>query len=252
MFALQTKSLIKIYGQKNSYNVVNALKGVDLNVQEGEFIGIMGPSGSGKSTLLNILGGIDKPTSGSVKIMDKSIEDMSKDELALFRRSNLGFIFQDFNLMDSLTVKENVMLPMVLNKESSITIEKKTESILKFFDIYEIKDKYPYNISGGQQQRTAAARAVVNEPKVIMADEPTGNLDSKSSYNVMTTLKNMNEKLKSTIVMVTHDSFAASFCSRVVFIKDGEIDMEIISKGDRKEFFDRIIDCIAVNGGERK
>lgn len=252
MNVLEVKNLMKIYGGKNGNSSTTALNGVDIRIEIGEFVGIMGPSGSGKTTLLNILGGIDKPTSGYVKIKDNNIEKLSKNELALFRRKNLGFIFQDFNLMDSLTLKENIMLPMILDKQEAVVMEKKAKDIMEFFNIYNIKDKYPYNVSGGQQQRTAASRALVNEPAIILADEPTGNLDSKSADNVMKCLKKMNDEKKSTILMVTHDPFAASFCKKIIFIKDGKISMEIVRKGERKEFFDRILDCQAIIGGDRR
>lgn len=251
MIVLETKQLVKIYGGKNHSNTTKALNGINIKINSGEFVGVMGPSGSGKSTLLNILGGIDKATAGKVKIMDKNIEGLSKDELALFRRKNLGFIFQDFNLMDSLTLKENVMLPMILDKKKPEVMDKKVREIMEFFEIYDISNKYPYNVSGGQQQRTAASRALVNDPAIILADEPTGNLDSKSSNNVMKCLSKMNEKMNSTILMVTHDPFAASFCKRIIFIKDGDINMEIVKKGDRKQFFDEILDCQAIIGGDR-
>ncbi|WP_027625254.1 ABC transporter ATP-binding protein [Clostridium lundense] len=249
MTVLETKQLTKIYGGKNESNITHALNGINIKVESGEFIGIMGPSGSGKTTLLNILGGIDKPSSGNIKIMDKNIEALSKDELATFRRKNLGFIFQDFNLMDSLTLKENVMLPMVLDKIKPPIMEEKAKEIMEFFEIYDIRDKYPYNVSGGQMQRTAASRALVNNPAVVLADEPTGNLDSKSSNNVMSCFCKMNEQRNSTIIMVTHDTFAASFCKRIIFIKDGSINIEIVRKGDRQKFFNEILDCQAVIGG---
>lgn len=250
MLVLETKQLLKIYGGKKQINVTEALSGIDLKIQEREFVGIMGPSGSGKTTLLNILGGIDKPTSGNVKIMNQNIETLTKDELAKFRRKNLGFIFQDFNLLDSLTLKENVMLPMILDKVDNNLIEQKVRDIMSFFDIYNIKDKYPYNVSGGQMQRTAASRALVNNPAIVFADEPTGNLDSKSSNNIMECFSKMNDEMNSTILMVTHDSFAASFCKRIIFIKDGRVAMEIVRKSNRKKFFDEILDCQAIIGGD--
>lgn len=247
---LDTKNITKIYGNKD--NKTYALSGIDFTVTEGEFVGIMGPSGSGKTTLLNILGGIDKPSSGTIKIMNENIENLQKDELALFRRKNIGFIFQEFNLLDSLTLRENIMLPMILDKKQAKEMELCAQEIMTFFDIYDIKDKYPYNVSGGQKQRAAASRALMNQPSIVLADEPTGNLDSKSSNNIMKTLVKMNEERSSTILMVTHDPFAASFCNRIIFIKDGTIEMEIIKKGDRKTFFDQILDCEAVLGGDRR
>ena len=211
----------------------------------------MGPSGSGKTTLLNILSGIDKPTSGEIEIGGKNINSLNKDELALFRRQHLGFVFQEFNLLDSLTLKENIMLPMILDKRKTYEMETKSKEIMSLFEINEIANKYPYNVSGGQQQRAAVARALINEPAIVFADEPTGNLDSKSSKAVMKCFEKMNKEKAATILMVTHDTFAASYCKRIVFIKDGEINMEIVKKGDRKEFFDRILDCLAVLGGEK-
>lgn len=249
---LETKGLVKIYGGKDGSTSTHAIKGIDLKVENGEFIGVMGPSGSGKTTLLNILGGIDKSTSGYVKIMGKNIENLDKNELALFRRKNIGFIFQEFNLLDSLTLKENVILPLILDKKKSDFMEKKAKEIMEFFDIYDIGEKKPYNVSGGQQQRAAACRALINDPDIILADEPTGNLDSKSSNNVMKSLERMNEERQSTILMVTHDPFAASFCKRIIFIKDGKVHMEIVRKEGRKEFFDRILDCLAIIGGDKR
>lgn len=252
MTVLKAERLIKIYGQMKGETTERALNEVDLKIQDGEFVGIMGPSGSGKSTLLNILSGIDSPTSGNVVIMDKKISDLNSDKLALFRRKNIGFIFQDFNLLDSLTVKENIMLPLILDKQKPKITEEKTEEIMKFLGIYDIKDKYPYNISGGQKQRVAASRALIIDPAIVFADEPTGNLDSKSSNDIMNYLQRINEEKKSTILMVTHDPFAASFCKRIIFIKDGEINMEVTRKGKRKEFFDEILNCLAIIGGEQR
>ncbi|MBZ9609057.1 ABC transporter ATP-binding protein [Clostridium estertheticum] len=251
MSVLNAKNIKKIYGGKNVSNVTIALNSINFKVEEGEFIGIMGPSGSGKSTLLNILSGIAKPSFGEVNINGKNITDLHKDEMALFRRRNLGFVFQEFNLMDSLTLKENIMLPMILDKKNRSEMESKSNEIMELFDIAQIADKYPCSISGGQQQRVAVSRALVNDPIIIFADEPTGNLDSKSSNAVMTYMKKINNEKSSTILMVTHDVFAASFCKKIIFIKDGTINMEIISNGSRKEFFDRILDCLAIIGGER-
>lgn len=252
MEIIKVKHLVKIY--KSSYKGakdVAALSDINLTVSEGEFLGIMGPSGSGKTTFLNILSGIDHANSGKILIDDKDIANLSKDELALFRRNKIGYIFQDFNLLDSLTLKENIALPLILNKINPAGIENKANELMGFLGIESLQDKYPYQISGGQKQRVAAARALINDPAVVFADEPTGNLDSKSAANVMGILADLNEKYKSTIMMVTHDPFAASFCKRIVFIKDGNIEMEISSSGDRKKFFDRILEVQSVIGGGR-
>lgn len=251
MVVLHAKNLMKVYGGKNEETATKALQNLELKVESGEFVGVMGPSGSGKTTLLNILSGIDKPTSGTIEIAGKNIHQLPKEELALFRRQRLGFVFQEFNLLDSLSLKENIMLPMILDKKNGQEMETKAEEIMSLFEINGIANKYPYNISGGQQQRAAVARALINSPAIVFADEPTGNLDSKSSKAVMKCFETMNVNKGATLLMVTHDAFAASYCKRIVFIKDGEINMEIRRKGDRKEFFDRILDCLAVLEGEK-
>ncbi|WAG42085.1 ABC transporter ATP-binding protein [Clostridium estertheticum] len=251
MEILQIKKLTKVYNAFKDAKEVIALNEISFNVEKGEFIGIMGPSGSGKTTLLNILSGIDKATSGEVHINGQDIIKMKKDELALFRRRKVGFIFQDFNLLDSLNVKENISFPLIIDKVNPSEIDRKAKEIMKYLGIEDLQKKYPYNISGGEKQRTAAARALICEPSVIFADEPTGNLDSKSSKNIMTTFKNMNEEKSATVIMVTHDAFAASFCKRIIFIKDGAIKLEIISEGDRNKFFDKILEAQSVIGGEK-
>lgn len=250
MEILEAKNLTKIYSSENGEESTKALNGISFAVRQGEFVGIMGPSGSGKTTLLNILSGIDKGTSGKVEINNKDIYKMSKKELALFRRREIGYIFQDFNLLDSLTLQENIMLPMILDEKPPEDMEKRAKELMKLFEIYDISNKYPYNISGGQQQRTAVCRALMNSPSIIFGDEPTGNLDSKSSKGIMECFEKMNKELEATILIVTHDVFAASFCNRVIFIKDGEIHSEIIKKGTRKEFLDSIFNSLALLGGE--
>lgn len=250
MSVLTAANLTKTYsGTKGSY-ATTALNGIDLTVEEGEFIAIMGPSGSGKSTLVNILSGITLPTGGSVEICGTRIDQMDQYEMALFRRRKLGFVFQEFNLLDNLTLKENVMLPMVLDKKDSDYMNKKALEIMKLFGIDMIADKHPYQISGGQQQRAAVSRALVNDPVLLFADEPTGNLDSKSANAVMGCFEQINKEKNVTEFIVTHDVFAASFCKKVIFIKDGSIFMDIVRKGTRKEFFEQILDCQAIVGGE--
>lgn len=211
----------------------------------------MGASGSGKTTLLNCISTIDEVTSGHIFIDGKDITELKEKELASFRRENLGFIFQDFNLLDTLTISENISLALIINKEDANKVEKKVKNIAEKLGIEEILNKYPYEVSGGQKQRCACARALINKPKLILADEPTGALDSKSSRMLLETMDEMNEKLNATILMVTHDSFSASFCKRVLFLKDGKIFNEI-RRGEkpRKEFFDEILDVLTLLGGD--
>lgn len=249
MKILECKKIIKVYDAFKGAEAVKALSDISFKVEDGEFLGIMGPSGSGKTTLLNILAGIDKVTSGEIFIGSKNIVNMKKDEMAIFRRNNMGFIFQEFNLLDSLTVRENIGFPLTLDKVKPKVIDEKVDELIKYFGLKGVENSYPYNISGGQKQRVAEARALIKEPKIILGDEPTGNLDSKSSNNIMESFKRINEERKATIVMVTHDPFAASFCKRIIFIKDGAIKLEINSNGNRKEFFDKVIEAQLVIGG---
>ena len=247
---IEAEDLAKIYRSFKGAKEVAALNGVSFTADRGAFIGVMGPSGSGKTTLLNLLSGVDTATSGTVKIEGREIAKMKREELALFRRQKIGYIFQDFNLLDSLTLKENIALPLILDKKPPREIEARVEEIMTFFGIAHLADQYPYQVSGGQKQRAAAARAIVTNPAVCFADEPTGNLDSKSSANIMEMLTQMNEQLQSTIVMVTHDAFAASYCKRIIFIKDGQINAQIQRAGDRKAFFDKILEVLSVVGGD--
>jgi putative ABC transport system ATP-binding protein len=250
MALIEARNLIKTYyGQKNNEGT-NALNGVELSISQGEFVGVMGPSGSGKTTLLHMLSGIDSPTSGTVTIEKKDIFSMKDEELALFRRRRMGFVFQEFNLLDSLTLKENIMLPLILDKRHIDEIEEKVSKYTKLFEIETAIEKHPYHVSGGQQQRAAVARALMNDPAVIFADEPTGNLDSKSSKSVMGFLEKVNQHDKATILMVTHDPFAASYCKRIIFIRDGKICFEQQRGGSRSQFFEKIIDSLAVLEGE--
>jgi len=249
---LSSKNITKIYGDQSNTSSTIALNGITLDIESDEFAGVMGPSGSGKTTLLQILGGITRPTTGSVEIRSKNLVSLDKYELALFRRRQLGFVFQEFNLLDSLTLKENVMLPLILDKKGITEMEARAKEIMTLFGIQDIANKYPYNVSGGQQQKTAICRSLVNNPALVLADEPTGNLDSKSSKAVLECFERMNHHCNCTILMVTHDPFAASYCRKIIFIKDGSISFEIVRKGDRKEFFDRILDCLAVLGGDKE
>lgn len=245
---LQAKNVRKIYGSKG--NVYTALENISIDIKEGEFTGIMGPSGAGKSTLLNVLSTIDKPTSGQIVISGQELENMNEQQMSTFRRDKLGFIFQDYNLLDTLTIRENIILPLALAKRPVKEMEEKLAIISEKFGITEILDKYPSEISGGQKQRTAL-RAIITSPSLIFADEPTGALDSKSATNLLESLRDLNEQDKSTIMMVTHDAFAASFCKRILFIKDGELYTEIYrGTKTRKEFFQKILDVLAKLGGD--
>ena len=246
---LEVKNLKKYYG--NHGNITKAVDGISFLVNEGEFVAIMGASGSGKTTLLNTISTIDTVTSGNIYLDGVDITTLKEEELADFRRENLGFIFQDFNLLDTLTIEENIALSLIINHEDVLSVDKKVDDIAKKLGIQDILDKFPYEVSGGQKQRCACARALINEPKLILADEPTGALDSKSSRMLLETMDEMNERLNATILMVTHDSFSASFCKRIIFIKDGKIFNEIL-KGEksRKEFFNEILDVLTMLGGD--
>lgn len=246
---VDVKNLRKIYGSKG--NVYTALNNIDLQIKEGEFVGIMGPSGAGKTTLLNVISTIDKPTSGTITIGGENIVAMNEDKLSSFRRNKLGFIFQDFNLLDTLTLKENIILPLTLSRIKTTLIDRKVIEIAEILGISEILNKYPHEVSGGQKQRAAAARAIITEPTLILADEPTGALDSKSSQELLQCLTDLNKNNEATIMMVTHDAFAASYCQRILFIKDGKIFAELVKgNNSRREFFQKILDMLAAIGGK--
>lgn len=244
---LEVRNLKKSYGRQK--NIQTVLNGIDLDINKGEFVGVMGPSGAGKSTLLNIVSTIDTPTSGDIKIEGKNITNLDNKQISKFRRESLGFIFQDFNLLDTLSVKDNIALPLALARANEKTINNNVGSIAKTLGIENLLEKYPYEISGGQKQRTACARAIITNPSLILADEPTGALDSKSSTDLLNAMTKLNEEQDATIMMVTHDAFAASYCKRVLFIKDGLIFKEIIKNGSRKEFFKEILDVLSLIGG---
>ncbi len=246
---LTTKNVKKVYGSRG--NNYLALEDISFEIKEGEFVGIMGPSGAGKTTLLNVISTIDKPTAGTVIIDGDDVVKMKDNKLSAFRRDKLGFLFQDFNLLDTLTIKENIILPLALARVSHTEIENRVKQIAVNLGILEMLNKYPYEVSGGQKQRAAAGRAIIHKPKLILADEPTGALDSKSSSELLQCLSDLNEKDKATIMMVTHDPFAASYCKRIIFIKDGRLFTELVRGGNRKEFFQKIMDVLATMGGER-
>lgn len=248
MVILEAKKIHKSYG--NKFNKQEVLKGIDITIEKGEFVSIMGASGSGKTTLLNVLSSIDRVSDGTIQIEGKEMTQMKEKQLAEFRKHHLGFIFQDYNLLDTLTVKENILLPLSIQNVSKKEAEQKFQTLANELGILDLKDKYPNEISGGQKQRTSAARAFVHNPSIIFADEPTGALDSKSASDLLNKLSELNEKRQATILMVTHDPVAASFCNRVIFIKDGQIYTELY-KGDqdRQTFFKDIMKTQGVLGG---
>ena len=246
---LEVAHLEKVYGALG--NVTRALNDVSFTVNRGEFVGIMGASGSGKSTLLNCVSTIDSATSGTIRINGQDVTRMKQAKLSQFRREELGFIFQDSNLLDTLTARESIALPLTIARVNSAEISTRVQDVAARLSVSQVLDKYPYQMSGGQQQRVAACRALVTDPTMIMADEPTGALDSKSARLLLESLEALNRRLRATVLMVTHDSFAASYTSRVLFIRDGKIFTEL-RRGDtdRREFFDRIMEVVAMMGGE--
>lgn len=246
---LEVNHVEKVYGSRN--NVTRALADVSFAVDKGEFVGIMGASGSGKSTLLNCVSTIDTVTSGSVVVNGADVTRMKHAKLTRFRREQLGFIFQDSNLLDTLTARENIALPLTIARVPAKETLARVEQVAQRLDIASVLDKYPYQMSGGQQQRVAAARALVTDPAIILADEPTGALDSKNARLLLESIETMNRQYQATVLMVTHDSFAASYTNRVLFIRDGRIFIEL-RRGDspRREFFDRIMEVVAMMGGE--
>lgn len=244
MEILKAENLIRNYKKtnpKNDEDDIKVLKGVNFNIEEKEFVGIMGKSGCGKTTLLKVLGMIDKATDGNVYFKEKDVKHLYGDELADIRRKEIGFIFQDFYLMDSLTVRENIMLPMILDKGEPEVMKKKAEKYAELFGIQHLLEKNPYELSGGEKQRVAICRALMNDPDLILADEPTGNLDSKAGKIVVDTMEKINQELGKTIVMVTHDPQMASHCGRLILLKDGVVLEELYRKGNREEFYQEII-----------
>ncbi|WP_068775947.1 ABC transporter ATP-binding protein [Paenibacillus sp. FJAT-26967] len=246
MEILKVRDLSKIYKGMISYE---ALSNIDLTINKGEFVGIMGPSGSGKTTLLNLVSTIDSPTSGEVRINNENPHKLSADKLAMFRRRELGFVFQSFNLLNTLTVKENIVLPLTLDAADLKEMQQRVALIAEKLGISGILDKRTYEISGGQAQRTAIARALIHSPKLVLADEPTGNLDSKAARDVMQLLTKLNREDEATLMLVTHDAMAASYCNRVVFIKDGRLYNEIYCGDSREAFYQKILDVLSLMGG---
>lgn len=246
---LTIENISKYYGNKS--NLTKAISNISMNVDKGEFIAIMGASGSGKTTLLNVISTIDKVTSGHIYIEGQDITKLKGNDLNRFRREELGFIFQDFNLLDTLTAYENIALALQIQNFKAKAIEQQIKVVARKLDIEDILNKYPYEMSGGQKQRVASARAIVTNPKLVLADEPTGALDSKSSKVLLERLQRLNQDYQTTILMVTHDAFSASYASKVIFIKDGKV-FNQFNRGEaaRKQFFDKIIDVVSLLGGD--
>lgn len=245
---MQVKNISKEYGKKGVKTRV--LNNVSLEIYEGDFIAIMGPSGAGKSTLLNLLSTIDKPTHGSIILEGVDITKVKNDKLSNIRKDHIGFIFQDYNLLDNMTLMDNIALPLSINGKNPKQIVGKVKKLADLFGIKEHLEKYPYQLSGGQKQRGAAARALIADPDIVFADEPTGALDSKSSKELLMSLQKINEQKNATILMVTHDAFSASYAKQVYLLKDGEISCKLNAGDSRKEFYDRILQLMASLGGE--
>ena len=246
---LEVKNIEKYYGNKS--NLTKAIDNIGFTVEKGEFVGIMGASGSGKSTLLNVISTIDRVTAGHIIVNGEDITKLKGNKLNKFRREELGFIFQDFNLLDTLTAYENIALALTIQKVNAREIDKRVNAIAEKLGIKEILKKYPYQVSGGQKQRIASSRAIITNPKLVLADEPTGALDSKSARQLLENFEFLNQKMSATILMVTHDAFTASYANRILFIKDGKIFNEIIKGNDtRKQFFEKIIEVQTLLGGD--
>lgn len=239
----------KYYG--NESNVTKAVDRVSFHVEKGEFIGVMGASGSGKTTLLNMLATIDTVTAGHIYYEDTDITELSEDALSEFRKDNLGFVFQEYNLLDTLTIEENIILALTLQGGKKSEINENCSEILELLGIADIRGKFPYQVSGGQKQRCACARALVNHPKLLLADEPTGALDSNAAQTLLETFTRLNQSMAATILMVTHDAFSASYCGRILFLKDGKIFHELVrGEKSRKIFLQEILDVLSLTGGE--
>ena len=245
---LKLEHIQKYYGSKG--NVTKAIQDISFSVQEGEFVGIMGASGSGKTTLLNCISTIDTVSAGHIYLNGTDVTEINEKQIARFRRENLGFVFQDFNLLDTLTISENIALALTINRVPSGEIDGRVREIAGKLNITDILDKYPYQVSGGQKQRCACARAIINQPKLILADEPTGALDSHSSQMLLSAIQSINETLGATILMVTHDAFSASYANRILFLRDGTIFTEIFKgSNSRRTFFEKILDVLTMTGG---
>ena len=246
---LEVRNIEKYYGNKG--NLTKAIDNISFKIEKGEFVGIMGASGSGKSTLLNCISTIDRVTAGSIKVNGEEITNLKGNKLNKFRREELGFIFQDFNLLDTLSCYENIAVALTIQKVPAKEIQKRVKEVSEKLGITDILKKYPYQVSGGQKQRVASARAIITNPKLVLADEPTGALDSKAARMLLENFEYLNKIMNATILMVTHDAFTASYANRILFIKDGKIFNELVKGNDtRKQFFEKIIEVVTLLGGD--
>ena len=246
---LEVRNIEKYYGNKG--NLTKAIDNISFKIEQGELVGIMGASGSGKSTLLNCISTIDRVTAGSIKVNGEEITNLKGNKLNKFRREELGFIFQDFNLLDTLSCYENIALALTIQKVPAKEIQKRVKEVSEKLGITDILKKYPYQVSGGQKQRVASARAIITNPKLVLADEPTGALDSKAARMLLENFEYLNKIMNATILMVTHDAFTASYANRILFIKDGKIFNELVKGNDtRKQFFEKIIEVVTLLGGD--
>ena len=246
---LEVRNIEKYYGNKG--NLTKAIDNISFKIEKGEFVGIMGASGSGKSTLLNCISTIDRVTAGSIKVNGEEITNLKGNKLNKFRREELGFIFQDFNLLDTLSCYENIALALTIQKVPAKEIQRRVKEVSEKLGITDILKKYPYQVSGGQKQRVASARAIITNPKLVLADEPTGALDSKAARMLLENFEYLNKVMNATILMVTHDAFTASYANRILFIKDGKIFNELVKGNDtRKQFFEKIIEVVTLLGGD--
>lgn len=244
---IEVRNLTKKYGNKDA--IFTALNNVELDIYKGEFVAVMGPSGSGKTTLLNLMSTIDSASRGTIKINNNLMENFKEKELAVFRRETIGFVFQEFNLLDNMRVQDNIALPLTLSNVNSDLILEKVNELTLLFGIKDHLEKYPYQLSGGQKQRAAVCRALINNPKIIFADEPTGALDSKAASELLECFRSTKKLYGTTVVMVTHDALAASYCDRVLFLKDGVISGKLETDGNSSEFFKKILNMVAMLGG---
>lgn len=245
---MNIRNLSKVYGKKEVRTTV--LNNISFDITEGDFIAVMGPSGAGKSTLLNLLSTIDKPTHGSIILDGQELTTIRNEKLAKLRKEQIGFIFQDYNLLDNMALMDNIALPLSLSNVKAKKIEQRVQDMAKLFHLEQHLKKYPHQLSGGQKQRAAAARALIRNPRIVFADEPTGALDSKSSRELLTSLKKINEERNATILMVTHDAFSASYARQVYMLKDGEILTTLHTDEERSVFYERILQLLASMGGD--